>query len=196
MMIKTIITEDTELQNAVEDQQIQAESLQSAQEQEEQEFSLLQNINVDELIELIGELIGSMKYAKDPEAKRIFVERYATINRIILTLIGFERALRKMPAIQLKPEITVAIGFGSLIATGFFIRVESKVGKTQTQQVVQQKVEEKIKKEEPIPKEDLSKYVELSEEEEKKLVEMMEKMAKEGEKTKSEGAQSNEEVKE
>lgn len=191
-MIKTIISDDTveqeEKLSTATTQIIQGEppeQLYKENEDEGEENDLLKNINVDELLELVADLVASMKYSKSYEARESFKEKYLTINRLILTLIGFDKALRKLPAVQMKPEVTIAIGLGALAATAFFIKsdvpVKTEQPKPQANNLLQQmkleeerkkqqeeafakQVEQKIEKEQALSEEEIQKFIEAAEE--------------------------------
>jgi hypothetical protein len=184
-MIKTIISDNTINTNNIStptepiQEPILTDTIKPVEEEEE---SLLKNINIDELIDLIAELVSSFRY-KTPEGRRMFKERYGTINRIILTLIGFDKALRKLPAMSLKPEYTVLIGLASLGVTAFFIKVDESPYLPKPQPMQQINKQEQVEDLSPLAKEVLNKIQkneEISQEEIQKFVEVAEEAEKEG----------------
>ena len=144
----------------------------------EEEESFLQNLSTDELLEVVAELVATFK-CKTNEGREAFKSKYLAINRLALTLIGFDKALRKLPAVALKPEYAVYGGLAIMVTTAIFIKVDES-------QFIPKKVEVKsdIKKESNTANTQTSKAqttnlpkdLELNEEEIQKFVDALEEV--------------------
>lgn len=78
------------------------------------------DVTMDEIIELAAELAISFK-CKDPVYAENFKRRYITINKMVLTFIGFNKALRSVSIQSLPPEYALGGGIATLILTAIFI---------------------------------------------------------------------------
>lgn len=145
--------EDAELMN----DQIQGNFQQGVPE-EQQTVGL--DLTADEIIEVTAEFFASFK-CKTYEGREEFKRRYITTNKLVLTLIGFNEALRQIPVKQLPPQYALFIGFAVLIVSGIFIKVdESKYMKQdKTDKDIQKRVEQEERKKQVEKKEEQDELV-------------------------------------
>lgn len=89
------------------------------QEEASEDVEML-DLTVDEVVELAAELVSSFR-CKSEEAAENFKKKYITINKLVLTIIGFNKALRSVSIQNLPPEYALIGGFGCLVVTGIFL---------------------------------------------------------------------------
>jgi len=78
------------------------------------------DLTADEILEIAADLAASYR-CKDPYYAEQFKARYISINKLVLTIVGFNKALRSVSIQSLPPEYALVLGFGVMIGTAFFL---------------------------------------------------------------------------
>lgn len=164
-MIKTVVTEDNVQSDALTD-----EMLPPVIPPEEPSNEQTLNLNTDELLEVVAEVLSTFK-CKTPEGRELFKTRYLSINRLVLSLIGFDKALRKLPAMALKPEYAVLAGAAVMVTTALFIKVDESqfISKSQskgtekTKSISEKETKTDVFKDIGMTPEEVQKFVEIAE---------------------------------
>jgi len=110
--------------NEEEDLDVQDNSLMAEGEEQAEELNEGLDLTTEELVGLASEVVSLLRCRKYDEAtRREFAERYKFVATTALKLIGFDKALQRVPIKMLPPEQTLLLGVAILVGLGFLLPV-------------------------------------------------------------------------